>query len=256
MGFPSKHKKGVIKLLYKGRGEQANYGEAIGLLMPEGGVPFIPGDVGNASTYSFPVRFQRVKGLRIKHLFAHDKTKLALLLEAAKELVKEGVKAVTGCCGFMALFQQELANQLEVPVFLSSLLQVPFISRMLGDGEKVGILTANSQSLDVSLLAKVGVDSSIPLYIKGMESKENWYRTVVIEEGTLDSAQMEKELVASAEEMIQEEPRVKAILMECSMMPPYGAAVQEAVNLPIFDFVTMINYVYLAVVKKRFQGFM
>jgi len=45
-------------------------------------------------------------------------------------------------------------------------------------------------------------------------------------------------------------------LMESSVYPPYGAAVQEAVNLPVFDYVTMINYVYSSVVKKRFHGFM
>ena len=243
-------------MLYKVKGEQVSYGESIGILIPEANVPLIPGDVGNASTYSFPVRFQRVKGLTIKHLFAHDKTKLDLLLGAAKELVREGAKAVTGGCGFMALFQKELANQLEVPVFLSSLLQVPFISSMLGDGEKVGILTANFKSLDTSLLENLGVDSSIPIYIKGVESRENWYKSIVVEEGTLDSEKMEEELVSLTKEMVQEEPEVKAILLECSDMPPYAAAVQEAVNLPVFDFVTMINYVYLAVVKKRFQGFM
>jgi hypothetical protein len=39
-------------------------------------------------------------------------------------------------------------------------------------------------------------------------------------------------------------------------MPPYGELVQKAVNLPVFDFITMINYVYTAVVKKKYDGFM
>lgn len=77
-------------------------------------------------------------------MFTKDLMMLDSVLEAGKELVKEGVKAVTGDCGFMAIFQKELANQLEVPVFLSSLLQLSFISRMLGDGEKVGVITSNS----------------------------------------------------------------------------------------------------------------
>ena len=40
------------------------YGEAIGILMFDGRrYPMAPGDVGNASTYEFPVRLQVVEGL-------------------------------------------------------------------------------------------------------------------------------------------------------------------------------------------------
>ena len=243
-------------MIYKVKQGQVSYGEAIGIILIENFAPFIPGDVANASTYSFPVRLQRVKGLSVKRMFAKDVTALELVLEAGRQLVKEGVRAVTADCGFMALFQKELANQLEVPVFLSSLLQVPFISRMLGDSEKVGIITASSQALDASLLEKVGVDSSVLVHIKGMESQENFARAILDEVGVLDSGKIEREVVSLASEMIQEDPKVKAILLECSCLPPYGAAIQEAINLPVFDFVTMINYVYSAVVKKRFHGFM
>jgi len=172
------------------------------------------------------------------------------------ENLLEGVRAVTSDCGYMALYQKEVANQLGVPVFLSSLLQVPFISSMLGDGKKVGIICAHSEKLDASLLEKVGVDSSIPVCIRGLEGKEHFFKTAFEEVGVLDSDKIEREVVSLAEEMIQEEPKVGAILLECSLLPPYGAAVQEAVNLPVFDYVTMINYVYSSVVKKRFHGFM
>lgn len=238
------------------RERHASYGEIIGILTLESVVPHILGDTSNASTYSFPVRFQTVKGLSLERVFAKDITMLDSVIEAGKELVKRGVKAVTANCGFMAFFQKELANRLEVPVFLSSLLQVPFISRMLADDEKIGIITANSRILDASLLEKVGIDSSIPLYIKGLENKENFSKAVLEECGILNSDKIEREVVSTAKEMIQEEPKIKAILFECSNLPPYGAAVQEAVGLPVFDFITMINYVYSAVVKKRFYGFM
>lgn len=189
-----------------------SYGETIGIILIENFAPFIPGDVANASTYSFPVRFQRAKGLSVQRMLAKDVTAFESVLEAGKELVKEGIRAVTADCGFMAFFQKELANQLELPVFLSSLLQVPFISRMLGDGEKVGIITANSQALDTSLLEKVGVDSSV--HIKGLESQENFVRAIIEEVGILDSTKVEGEVVSLAKEMIQEDPKVRAILLE------------------------------------------
>jgi hypothetical protein len=83
------------------------------------------------------------------------------LKTAAQELVDQGVRAVTGDCGFMALHQQRLARDLDVPVFLSSLLQIPFILSIFGGGSKVGVITADSRSLDETLLAAVGVTMPI-----------------------------------------------------------------------------------------------
>lgn len=243
-------------MIYKAKKGQISYGEPIGILLLDTFAPFIPGDVGNATTYSFPVRYQTVKDFSVTRLFNKDITALDSLIEAGQELVQAGVKAITGDCGYMALFQKELANELEVPVFLSSLLQVPFISRMLRENEKVGIICANSQIMDSTLLNAVGIHPSVPLHIKGLEGQENFYKAAIEEMGTLDYDQIEKEVVSVAKEMVEEDPQVKAILLECSMLPPYAASVQEAVRIPVFDYVTMINYVYSSLVKKRFDGYM
>ncbi len=66
---------------------------------------------------------------------------------------------------------------------------------------------------------------------------------------------VEGEVVATARRLVDEHESVKAILLECSLLPPYAAAVQQAVNLPVFDYITMINYVFNAVVKQRYDGF-
>ena len=243
-------------MIYRVKGRQVSYGEAIGIILLENYAPFIPGDVANATTYDFPVRFQRVENFSVERIFKHDMSLLAPVLEAGRALVREGVRAVTGDCGFMVIYQDELAAQLEVPVFMSSLLQIPFLRHLIGPDEKIGIITANSESLDDFVLDKSGVDASVPLLIKGLESKEHFVSAVIKEEGLLDSQRIEEEVVSVAKEIIAEDAKVKIILLECSMLPPYAAAVQEAVNLPVFDFVTMINYVYSAVVKRRFRGFM
>jgi hypothetical protein len=56
--------------------------------------------------------------------------------------------------------------------------------------------------------------------------------------------------------MVETHPDIGAIVLECSDLPPYAAAVQAAVNLPVFDFITMIQYVHSALVRRPFQGFM
>ena len=244
-------------MLYKAKKGQASYGEAIGILLLDTSLtPYIPGDVANATTYSFPVRFKKVNGLTPEILFNRDIRFLNQLIEAGRELVEKGVRAITGDCGFMALFQREVAKQLEVPVFLSSLLQLPFLTRIIGEGQKVGIITANSKILNDALLREVGIADMSSLYIKGVEDEEYFRKTFYEEVGWLDSDKVEKEVVSVAKNMVKEETKIKVILLECSVLPPYRAAVQEAVNLPVFDFVTMINYVYSAVVKKKYEGFM
>ena len=243
-------------MLYKARRGQVSYGQAIGIVLMDTFTPFIPGDVGNASTYPFPVRFHTVPRLTSERVLAHDMSCIDGVIQAAKTLERDGVKAITGDCGFMAIYHKQVANEVTVPVFLSSLLQVPFLSSMLSPVHKVGIITADASSLDSSVLKAVGIHKDIPITIRGLEHCESFRRSMLKEEGILDSEKIEIEVVTTAQKMVEEDPAVKIILLECSDLPPYGAAVQEVVGLPVFDFITMIHFVYMGLVKRRFTGFM
>ena len=240
-------------MIYKARAGQASYGEAIGILLLDCFTPFIPGDVANATTYNFPVRFQKMVGVTTKRVLKKDPTTYDPLLAAAEELVGQGVKAITGDCGFLAIHQRRLADALDVPVFLSSLLQIPFILMTLGSDQKVGIITADSKGLDKMLLKAAGIESDESLVIRGMEDQENFSKAIIEETGVLDSDKVEIEAVSVACEMVEEE-EVHALLLECSCLPPYGNAIQKAVCLPIFDYITMIDYVHSALVKEKFAS--
>ena len=243
-------------MIYKAKEGQYSAGEAIGILLLDALLPLPPGDVANATTFSFPVRYKVVQAASIDRLiYERDPALLEPFIEAGRELVREGVKAITSDCGFMALFQEEIASALPVPVFLSSLLQVPFIHRTLRRGEMVGIIAADSRQVTDRHLRAVGVDGSMPVKIVGMENQPNFCDAILNEKGVLDFDKVEQEVVQVAERLVSEEAKVKAILLECSNLPPYAAAVQEAVSLPVYDFITMINHVFSAVVRKRFDGF-
>jgi hypothetical protein len=224
----------VIYTTQKGK---VSSGEAIGILLLETSVPFIPGDVANATTYSFPVRFRKVEGFSVRRALSKDSSVYENLLEGARDLVQQGVRAVTGDCGFMGIHQKKLAGELGVPVFLSSLLQIPFISLLIGENAKVGIITADSKSLSTDLLEAVGVSDPTNLVISGLEDSQQFYQFAIEETGSLDAGAVEKEVVSVARRMVAESPQVRAILLECSLLPPYGAAV------------------LLAVVKQRYVGF-
>jgi len=234
---------------------QSWYGESIGILILDATYPCIPGNVGNASTFPFPVRYKVVKEASIERLIKkRDKTLVQPFIDAAIELQEEGVKAITGACGFMALFQQEVSAAVNVPVFISSLLQIPFIYQI--KKQKIGIITADSKSLTPEHFISVGVTKEIPLLIGGMEDQKEFREAILEEKGTLDSDLIEREVVDVAKKLITKNPDIGALVLECSDLPPYAHAIQKEVNLPIFDFTTMIQYVHTALVRREFQGFM
>ncbi|NLH94758.1 MAG: aspartate/glutamate racemase family protein [Synergistaceae bacterium] len=232
-------------------------GETIGILILDCAYPCVPGNVGNATTFPFPVRYKEVRGSSIERLLnERDPELLKPFIDGARELEAEGVRAITGACGFMALFQKQVAEAVEIPVFLSSLLQVPFICRTLTSKQKVGIITANAGVLTDEHFENVGITKEMPIVVYGMEDQEEFRTSILEEKGTLDSDLIEKEVVGVAQRMVQEHPEVAAILLECSDLPPYAAAVHAATGRPVFDFITMIKYVHSALVPTKYEGYM
>lgn len=234
---------------------QAWYGESIGILILDASYPCIPGNVGNASTFDFPVRYEKVEGASIDRLLNQRDAALALpFINAAKNLQRSGVKAITGACGFMALFQREAAASVDIPVFLSSLLQIPFIHQVTG--KKIGIITANASCLTEKHFINAGISSDFPIALEGMENQPEFKSAILEEKGTLDSELIEDEVTEVARKLLRDNPDIGSILLECSDLPPYAAAVQAAVNLPVFDFITMINYIHASLARTPFKGFM
>jgi hypothetical protein len=120
----------------------------------------------------------------------------------------------------------------------------------------VGVIVADSESLNDDLLRAVGVSDTSNLVIMGLQDQPHFYRFALEQSGVLDTEAVEAEAVAAAKQMKADHEDIQALLMECSLLPPYGAAIQAAVNLPVFDYITMINFVFSAVVKQEYRGFM
>jgi len=222
------------------------YGQSIGILMLETLFPRILGDIGNALTFDFPVRYKIVKRASPEKVVVEGaKELLPLFIEGARELEAEGVGAITTSCGFLAIFQRDLADAVSVPIFTSSLLQVPLVSRMLKRDQKVGILTVFSEHLSREHLEAVGA-GDIPVVIMGTERGVEFTRVFVKNELYLDVDKARADVVGAAETLISDHPEVGAIVLECTNMPPYSKAIQEAVGLPVFDIVTLTKWVHRA----------
>ena len=219
-------------MLYTTQKGQVSNGQAVGILLLDTSVPFIPGDVANATTYKYPVRLKKVADFTVARAIGKDPSIYGSLEKAAAELVDQGVRAVTGDCGFMVLHQQRLAESLKVPVFLSSLLQIPFICAILGTSSRVGVITADSRSLDNELLAAAGGIDPKRIAVAGLQDSPGFRRFAIEESGTLDAGAVQAEVVDAARQLVSQNSSTRAILLECSLLPPYAAAVQQAVKLP------------------------
>lgn len=217
--------------------------------------PMLPGNVVNPWTYDFPVRMEPVTGLTVPQLFAAGDEVFDLLLAACERLQKSGVRAITGACGFFGNYQTRLAAALDIPVALSSLMQIPWVRSFLKPGQALGVLTADLSSLTDKLLAACGVASRDGLILRDLRRAPN-FNCVVEQRGAWDNDEARHEIVSAALDAQRQAPGMGAILLECSDMPPYAADVQRATGLPVFDFITLIRYLCTAVAQRPYTGFL
>lgn len=233
-------------------------GAAIGIIvLGNTWYPLFPGNVANATTYNFPVYYKPLKGGFSEIIVSPkpDPTLLEQTIGAGKELEQQGCRAIVAACGYFANYQPEVAAALNVPCFLSSLMQVPIISRALKPGQKVCIICADGDTLASGpALKNCGVNDRSTVIIAGAQDLPQM-KNILQDTGHLNSAKLEQELVDFSKQVVNENPDIGAIVLECSDLPPYAWAIQKAVRLPVFDFTTMINWVYNAVVRRPFAGF-
>jgi len=240
--------------IYKTRRGARNYGQAIGILQLDCSLPFIPGDVDNASTYRYPVLYKVVPGLSTAACLRGAPELGASVVSGAIELEKQGVRAISSDCGFMLQFQDAVRQAVDVPVCMSSLLQLPLIASGLAATRPIAVITADSTNLTPDFLTRAGVVTRNPVIIRGLEAMPEFRTAVLEEKGSLDARLVEEEVVGVARQLKHEHPTLGAVLLECSMLPPYARAIQDAIGVPVFDFVTMIDYLYSATHQSRYEG--
>lgn len=226
-------------------------GQTIGIVTVDLDYPKLPGNVANATTFDYPVRYEKVK-FEIEQLFAGDPSIEELVVEAAKKLEREGVRAIVGACGFFAHFQDSVAAAVDVPVFMSSLVQAPLVEVGLRPGQKIAVLAADGKSVTPELLARVNARPD-RLIVKDIGSLESfapirWGKT------TLDNGALIADLQQVAVSLVEKHPEIGAFLLECSDLPPYATDIQAATGLPVFDFITLIDWVQKSVTQRPYYG--
>jgi len=192
-----------------------------------------PGNLRNDETFNFRLKRETVRGSTPDRFRAEDPELIPRFVEAAKKLEERGVRAIAGDCGFIATYQKDIVRAVSVPVVTSSLLLVPLVYRMLAENKRVGILTSGDRLAERHFNAVGWSSKDIPVALKRFKVEWDLIPT--------------KDLVKLAKELIQENPDIGAIVLECSVIPPHARAIQKATGLPVFDITTAIKLVHAAV---------
>jgi hypothetical protein len=205
----------------------------LGILMLDTRFPRPPGDVGHRASWRMPVRYEVVRGASPQRVVRDDdRTLLAPFVEAGQTLVAAGARALTTSCGFLVRWQQALEDALPVPVWTSSLLLLPGLPG-------AGVLTVDDGRLGPDELRAAGAAADTP--VEGLAPGCHLQTTLLQDQPTLDAAQAEADTIDAAQRLVRRHPRIEHLVLECTNLPPYAAAVQRATGRRVHHLMTLVH---------------
>ena len=234
------------------KGGTLYYDMPIGILCLNSLFPKPRGHMRNPLSYSFPTVTRVIGDVDIPRLlFNPTPDLLAPFIDAARQFEKDGVLAITGSCGFMARFQDQVADAVSIPVFMSSLLQLPLVRLMHGAKANIGVLTASAKALTPQHFANCAT-SIESVFIAGIEGKPEFWETII--EGKrhdFDLEKLEAEIVRTAVTLAREKA-LNALVLECTDLSAFARPVQQATGLPVYDINSLVEYAHYAVCRKQY----
>lgn len=235
------------------RGGKAVYGASVGILMLEARFPRIPGDMGNAQTWPFPVLYRVVRGASPDRVVRGGaEGLLAPFIDAARGLVADGADGITTNCGFLALFQAELSAAVAVPVLSSSLMQVGMVNATLPPGQRAGILTISGSTLTPAHLVAAGVPEGTP--VGSTEGLRSFTEEILGDAPTLDVAAARQDNVDAARALVAAHPEIGALVLECTNMTPYAADIRAAVGRPVYSVTSLVSWFQAGLQPPRYSA--
>lgn len=223
----------------------------VGILMLDTAFERLVGDAGNPASWPFPVVIRKVKGADVTAVIDKGAEGLGpLFIAEGRRLVEEdGCIALTTTCGFLAVIQNELAAAIPVPVATSSLMQVAIVERFLPPGKRAGILTFDAAGLSPGILAAAGVRADTP--IAGLP-RDGRFQEKVRTNTAMPLDVLKREAMAMAETFVARHPEIGALVVECANLPTFSAAIAKATRRPVYDLITMIEWLRAGVLPRSY----
>jgi len=234
-------------------------GVTIGLVQMRANLPMMPGNMGNATTYDFPMLYREMSSDNIMDVMNPKMTQNFTdgVVEAAQWLELQGVSAIMGNCGFFAHYQKAVQERIDTPFYSSSLMMMPMIVQSLPRNKKVGVLTANGPLLaSGQAMENCGLSRELQasrVVVEGCENDPE-FASVMMGNGTMDAAKFERDVLAGIKRLLKKDKDIAMILLECTELPPHAVAVQKMVKMPVWDYTSLTNWIYSGCVRRPFVG--
>ncbi len=246
------------------------YGMGLGIIVLDDAYPGFPGDMRNASGYPFPIQYEIAEGINAGNLSEimqgkDPDTLREPIMKAAKNLEQIGCRAISAECGFLWPWQREIADNVEIPVFLSCLQQVNFAQKLINSKKVVGILsTGSAMTKEAYIQAGIDPDSNYVTYSAaehraahegvGDEFFHLWVPGFQTDPPSCNFEQAEKDFVHMVNTFFEMHHNIGALVLNCSGFQMFARAAQREKDVPIFSWGTLIEYAYSVVVHREYYG--
>lgn len=226
----------------------------LGVLRIEAPFERAPGDSANPKSFNFPIKIRQLEGSTVNEVVETSNNYSAEFIQGWVELIQglkdEGTVAVITSCGFLAAIHPILRDKFPgFPIGTSALLQIPIARNLIANDKQIGVITFNEEVLGSKHLRGVGVEYDVP--IVGIEKGCSFDRLIRNCE-PYNFQQHEKDIVEAAKKLVSKYQDIGGIILECANMGPFRNAVARATKLPVWDIITLGNFVYDVGLNRTF----
>lgn len=133
----------------------------------------------------------------------------------------------------------------KVPCFISAMLQAPLLPSLFGGSEEVFlVLTANGPALEPALPAilsstHVAARDQSRFVVRGCEELPGF--EAVAQAKKVDVDKVRPHVVQLVTDFRAAHPGLRAVLLECTELPPYADAIWHATGLLVLDAITLVR---------------
>jgi len=219
---------------------------SLGVIRLDYDYPPTPGDIDHPASFGYDVFYRVVPGFTFARCQSGrvDSDVEANFVSAVKWMEGRGVSGITGDCGFMMYFQALARQHTYLPVFMSSLAQLPAVTCAYNKNELIAILTANSETLKpmrTLIKEECAVDPEEHRYIMvGCQDVDGFEQVAL--GGKVDTVKVTPGIVKKCREVLAAHPKIRGFLFECTELPAYSDAVRCEFGLPVWDSITCCDF--------------
>ncbi|WP_420860558.1 hypothetical protein [Algirhabdus cladophorae] len=207
---------------------------SISILQLDTQFPRVPGDVACPATYLDVPEILTVRSATVRKIVNNQPAQIDIRpFEEALDQAKGDIIATS--CGFLSYWQYPMAARTTRPFVSSALIALDHLSQRF-DPDELMILTFDQAQLTADHL---GAHPTFARSIIGLPHRHHLRGVIETDALKIDQHRAAQELAELVE--AHWTPRHKHLLLECTNLPPYKAALRQHHDREITDILTVIE---------------